>query len=407
MRQTGRRVLLLRQMLLPGPWGWIRSVAMTEPTAHADRDLQAPLRFAFFTELYSPSIGGQEVFFQELAESLVRRGHTVDVYCIGHQTGLPAHEIRNGVRLFRKPNNGRYQKPIVSSLRRSWSQITRYSAWIRGIADSAQHDFYLLNQWPLMHVLALPLRARHRSAVHWCEVRDGTLFRTIQARFPKTVPCNFAVSAAVAAEIGAQSGQSFGVLPSGLEVDRYRNAPRGTRSGILCLGRLFAHKNLPLLVDAFALVADEFEGYLTIAGDGPERAAIESYVARSPITDRVRVLGEVTEEQKIELLSEAAVFGMPSRREGFPRVIAEAMASGLPIVTAGFPENGAKDVVAQYGSGVVCGTEPADFADGLRSAAAEWDRFSQAGLVGAQTLDWSDIAGTLEVRAREVIENAG
>ena len=44
-------------------------------------------------------------------------------------------------------------------------------------------------------------------------------------------------------------------------------------------------------------------------------------------------------------------------------MIAEAMASGLPVVTAEFAENGAKEVVSQYGAGVVCGTEPADFAE--------------------------------------------
>ena len=108
-----------------------------------------------------------------------------------------------------------------------------------------------------------------------------------------------------------------------------------------------------------------------------------------------------SEAQKISLLSHAAVLGMPSRREGFPRVITEAMASGLPVVTAGFPGNGGQEVVAQYGVGPVCGTRPADFAEALLAADAQWEAFSQAGLAAAQTLDWSRIAATLEARAWE------
>jgi glycosyltransferase involved in cell wall biosynthesis len=78
------------------------------------------------------------------------------------------------------------------------------------------------------------------------------------------------------------------------------------------------------------------------------------------------------------------------------------MASGLPVVTARFPENGAKDVVEQYGVGVVCGTEPAEFAEALLAAEANWDVFSAAGLAGAQSLDWSGIARVLEARVQEV-----
>ena len=59
-------------------------------------------------------------------------------------------------------------------------------------------------------------------------------------------------------------------------------------------------------------------------------------------------------------------------------------------------------MVTQYGSGVVCGTETTDFADALLAAEAGWDGFSQAGLLAAQSLDWSDIAHTLEQRVLEV-----
>ena len=343
-------------------------------------DGRPSLRFAFLTELYRPSIGGQEIFFQELGEAMVRIGHSVDVYCIGHEPGLPATETLNGVHIHRHPNGGHYKTPRFAAMRRNW-----------------------FDQWPLMHVTVLPRPVRARSAIHWCEIRDDAFLRTLQAVLPRLVASNFAVSEAVAQEITRQSGRPTVVLPSGIQLDRYRSVPHGERSGVLYLGRLASHKNLPLLIDAFTLAAaDGFAGELVIAGDGPARGEIESCARQSPAAERIRVLGSVDEDTKIELLSRAAVLGMPSRREGFPRVITEAMASGLPIVTARFPEKGATDVVAQYGSGVVCGTDPAEFAGALLAAEAGWEGFSHAGLTGAQSLDWSGIARTLEARAMEV-----
>lgn len=358
------------------------------------------MSFAFLTELYRPSVGGQEVFFQELAEELVRRGHRVEVHCIGHESGLADRETINGVDLHRNPNGGRYKNPRVAALRRNWSDIAKFSSGVRRLASRNDHDFYLLNEWPLMHVAALPKQVRARSAVHWCEIREDPLLRVLQAQLPKRVGMNFAVSEAVAVAIRQQSHQDCGVLPSGIVASRYRCADRAERAGALYVGRLAPHKNLPLLIDAFALAVDRgFDGDLVIAGDGPSRSDIERHAAQSPAASRVRVLGSVDEDQKIELLSTAVVLGMPSRREGFPRVIAEAMASGLPVVTADFPENGARDVVRQYGAGVVSGTEPTAFAAAMLSATENWAKYSQAGVGGADLLDWSHIAETLEAHA--------
>lgn len=189
------------------------------------------LRLAFLTELYHPHVGGQEVFFQELAEALVRRGHSVDVFCITHDAALPAREWVNGVHVHRSQGSGVYPRPVIPFLRRNWSDIFRYSAEVRRISAKGGYDFYLLNQWPLFHVPALSKHARARSAIHWCEVRTADPVMILQRVLPRMVATNFAVGEAVAAEIGRQSGRDFTVLPSGIELDRYRSADRGSRSG--------------------------------------------------------------------------------------------------------------------------------------------------------------------------------
>lgn len=376
---------------------------MSELYSHPGTNLSAPLRLAFLTELYYPHVGGQQVFFQELGEAMVRRGHSVDVFCIAHDAALPPREMVNGVVVHRSQGSCVYPRPMIPALRRNWSDIVRYSAGVRRLGVEP-YDFYLLNQWPLLHVPALTKSARARTGIHWCEVRTTGPVRMLQARLPRMVATNFAVGEAVAAEIGRESGREFTVLPSGIERARYRSAERSARSGVLYVGRLAPHKNMPLLIDAFDIaVARGLAGDLVIAGDGPSRDDVAEYASRSRNASRIRVLGSIDEGQKIELLSRAKVLGMSSIREGFPRVIAEAMASGLPVVTASFEENGGKDVVAQYGAGIVCGTQPTEFAEALLAAEVGWDGYSRAGLVGSQSLDWYDIAATFEDRVHQIV----
>jgi glycosyltransferase involved in cell wall biosynthesis len=363
------------------------------------------MRIAIFTELYAPSIGGQEKFFAGLGRALLRRGHQVDVYCIAHEEGLPKRESLGGITVNRFPTAPHYKTPRFKAMRRDWVAIGRFAWHVRTIAKKREHDFYLLNQWPLLHVLALPGPAKRKALLHWCETRNSPFFKAVQKMLPGRVGLNAAISETVGEEIRATSRQEVITLPSGLDLSFGTTCDRQNRSGILAIGRVTAHKNLPMLVEAFeALKARGYPGRLKIAGDGPDMAALQARVAASELRREINLFGLVSDERKAELLMESELLAMPSKREGFPHAVSEAMFFGLPIVTADYPENGTKAIVKKFNSGIVTEPNANAFADGLVKALSQWETFSANARSAAQTLDWNAIAENLE---RELLSVTG
>ncbi len=346
------------------------------------------MRIAILTELFPPSVGGQEIRFAGMAEVLTRRGHSVEVFCNRNIPGSEANEVLGNLIIHRHPTAYDYQQPVLKWLRRRPYPLFRYAAWCRNI-DSEAFDFFIFNQWPLAHVLLAPRAIRCKAVIDWCEFRKGALFALLQRYFPRLVFKNMANTVALKEQMETLSGRSFEYLPSGIDLQRYRCAPVGQRDGLLYLGRLTEHKNLPLVLTSYkCLLRKGYTGRLRIAGSGPVTSKLHEIVRRLDIGSKVDILGHVTEEEKIELLSSSQVLILSSWREGFPRVIAEAMASGLPVVTTDYPENGAKGVVRQYGIGRV--TEPSadKVSDGVLRVLEAWDSYSRAGLLASKSLDW-------------------
>ena len=103
---------------------------------------------------------------------------------------------------------------------------------------------------------------------------------------------------------------------------------------LLYLGRLdLFHKGLDVLLDAAVPLAREFPQFeLRIAGTGRDRAEVERRIAALGLNNWVRMLGHVSDAQRLELLAGARVFLTPSRMEGFGLAAAEAMAAAVPVV---------------------------------------------------------------------------
>ncbi|HEY2252617.1 MAG TPA: glycosyltransferase family 4 protein [Planctomycetaceae bacterium] len=106
--------------------------------------------------------------------------------------------------------------------------------------------------------------------------------------------------------------------------------PQGT-SVIGTVAALRAEKNLARLVRAFSRVVARFPAILVIAGDGAERAKLESLVRELGLARSVLFAGHVAQPEL--LLGAFDLFALSSDTEQMPYSILEAMAAGLPIAS--------------------------------------------------------------------------
>ncbi|HEY0811943.1 MAG TPA: glycosyltransferase [Pseudonocardia sp.] len=154
---------------------------------------------------------------------------------------------------------------------------------------------------------------------------------------------------------------------------------------VVWVGRLEVPKDPQLAVRAFAQLAlahpDE-PWTLRIVGSGSLRPVVEEQIAELPqaVAPRITLCGRLSPRELAEVRSRSGVLLMTSHAgyEGFPRVLVEALACGLPaVVTEGSDTGG---LVRPDVSGSVHGRDPAALAAGLR-AARTLDRTTVAGVV--------------------------
>jgi glycogen synthase len=145
------------------------------------------------------------------------------------------------------------------------------------------------------------------------------------------------------------------VIPNGVDLELYKAAERDWSSPrLLSVGRIVHQKGLDLAMHALgALKGLDWEW--RIAGDGPQMEALQSLAQELGINDRVFFLGWQSRQQILESYQQANLFLFPSRHEGMPNAILEAMASGLPVIATCIAGN--EELVAEGETGYLVPTE--------------------------------------------------
>ena len=140
------------------------------------------------------------------------------------------------------------------------------------------------------------------------------------------------------------------VIPNGIDLNLFEGLSKKelrkkfgfneSEKIILYVGTLRPVKGITHLIEAVNIVSEKNKRLLLI-GHGEERKHLENLVKKLKIENIVTFVGVVPNKKVIEYMVASDVFVLPSLSEGFPNVILEAMASGLPIVASnvgGLPE---------------------------------------------------------------------
>jgi glycosyltransferase involved in cell wall biosynthesis len=118
---------------------------------------------------------------------------------------------------------------------------------------------------------------------------------------------------------------------------------------ILNVGRLSIEKGPDRLIEVFSLLKNKEGWTLGLTAGGPMKKALEVMVLDKKLQDTIVFLGNV--ENLDKLYAEASIFVLPSRMEGFPNALCEAMAAGLPCIC--FDSFPADEIITNGFDGVI------------------------------------------------------
>ena len=327
------------------------------------------------TNSYLPIMGGSEIEAQRVSQTLIRRGHKVQILCPG---GPPMPAVSRWtddcgipVRIFGGSAPARIRGHVFA-LRVAWTLI----------AEARRYDliYFLMPGLQVAlgaltaHLLGKPFIMKFSGSNEVRRLKNSFVGR-LQLRFVDKWAGSIMVlnpgMMVEAKECGLQQSKLLW-MPNPVDLDEFRpplpdeRAALRTALGIpsesevvLFVGRLAPEKELASLVNAFGrIAASRPRAMLVLVGDGPCRNELHTVAGNLAQEGRIRFTGAVPSSAVHQWVQIADVFALVSSLEGLPVSLIEAMATGLPVVVSDIPAN--RQLVDPGIQGLVVETRNAD-----------------------------------------------
>jgi glycosyltransferase involved in cell wall biosynthesis len=358
------------------------------------------VRIALATDWFAPRNGGIELHLGDLAARLSDAGHEVTVV-----TSTPAGQCGE------RHHEGGITIRRLSAARLPGVEVAISPGVYREIDSLLERDrpdllhAHMSIVSPVAYCSALAARRRGIPTVAtFHSVIRGLrpMLRALDAatRFSRRGAVVTAVSSTVARAVAplSRSDAPVPVLPNGIEAGDWRvEATPGDRRTLRLVSamRLRTKKRPAALLravrEARRRLAPGIAVTLKLAGEGPERRALERLIARWDLGDSVTLLGHVSRPRLRELYGQADLFVLPTRLEAFGLAALEARAAGLPV--AAMAGSGVADFVRDGREGWLAGSD-AELAEILVRAAVdrqELKRIAAHLLTVRPPHDWSEV----------------
>jgi len=194
----------------------------------------------------------------------------------------------------------------------------------------------LISPWSCRYALLAGMLLRHRGLIA-IEQLPHSSGSAVHRRFKSLSSRSLAAHVAVGESSAREVERLAGLPPGSVRTihhgvpDLPRNPVARPSSGFVLgsVGRLDRQKGLDVLVDALPSIPDAFA---LLVGDGPERDDLLRRATAAGVADRLRVTG--WRQDARDFLTALDLFVLPSRFEGFPQAVVEAMLAELPVVAS-------------------------------------------------------------------------
>jgi len=199
------------------------------------------------------------------------------------------------------------------------------------------------------------------------------------------------------------------VIPNGIDLNRFTPSLERQWSPprLLFVGRLVYQKGLDILLPALSELK-HLPWELTVVGDGPYRGALEKEALALGISEHINFTGWQRNEELVRQYQEANIFVFPSRHEGMPNVILEAMACGLPVIATSIAGN--EELVIHGETGLLVPTEDSiNLLEVLSELLSDPVLCKQMGAAGRKRVEehftWSGVAQQYVELLNSVVED--
>lgn len=347
------------------------------------------LRIALVCDWYAPRVGGIETHVGALARQLAEAGHTVRALTAtphaprpdvdGARVGVVRLDLPllPGVEV--TPALGRAARAVRAALRDgAFDLVHCHVSVCAPLAMLAARE---------AGALGIPCVVTHHSVLGGAARAFAAMDRVVG--WSRWGALHTAVSPRVAAEVrGAAPGLDVRVLPNAIHPEGWRTVRRRPRADdevrVVTAMRLARRKRPLALVAAVARVAGALPPgrrlRLLIAGDGPQRAAVERAVRRAGLAEVVALLGWQSAARLRDLYADGDLFVLPSLLESFGLAALEARCAGLPVLAmraagpAGFVRHGVEGLLADDDADLAAQLLRLATDDRLRAAIAAHNR---------------------------------